>query len=216
MRYCSYDDKGAYDRWHAESRDINLGHEMICVGAYYRTKDDYDAFIEDQETKKRDLLYSPFINSKKWYLAGVIALKNLKEERPYDKRIPIAELCMLSGLRDIIEQVDKLKQKNWIFDGEDVEWNNFEITDKTYSIIDKMIFEVVNGMSQTDVKVQDNTELIEWCKESINSHDRALSEFKSGKESAINAFKGDIMKRSKGKYTPKMVDETLRSVIKEF
>jgi aspartyl-tRNA(Asn)/glutamyl-tRNA(Gln) amidotransferase subunit B len=42
-----------------------------------------------------------------------------------------------------------------------------------------------------------------------------LAEFKSGKDSAINAFKGPIMKAAKGKANPKLVDETLRRLLAE-
>jgi aspartyl-tRNA(Asn)/glutamyl-tRNA(Gln) amidotransferase subunit B len=40
-----------------------------------------------------------------------------------------------------------------------------------------------------------------------------LAEFKSGKDSAINAFKGPVMKAAKGKANPKLVDETLRRLL---
>ena len=56
----------------------------------------------------------------------------------------------------------------------------------------------------------DTGELEAWCRESIAANAKALAEFKSGKDSAINAFKGPIMKAAKGKANPKLVDETLR------
>jgi Glu-tRNA(Gln) amidotransferase subunit E-like FAD-binding protein len=83
--------------------------------------------------------------------------------------------------------------------------------------------EFISNISKSDaedisdvVEIETEDELVEWCLESIKSHDRALSEFKSGKDSAINAFKGDIMKKSKGKYSPKLIDETLREQIKKL
>ena len=42
---------------------------------------------------------------------------------------------------------------------------------------------------------------------------KALAEFKAGKDSAINAFKGPVMKAAKGKANPKLVDETLRKLL---
>jgi aspartyl-tRNA(Asn)/glutamyl-tRNA(Gln) amidotransferase subunit B len=61
----------------------------------------------------------------------------------------------------------------------------------------------------------DAGELEVWCRESIAANAKALAEFKSGKDSAINAFKGSIMKASKGKANPKLVDETLRRILAE-
>jgi aspartyl-tRNA(Asn)/glutamyl-tRNA(Gln) amidotransferase subunit B len=59
----------------------------------------------------------------------------------------------------------------------------------------------------------DSNELETWCRDSIAANPKALAEFKAGKDSAINAFKGPIMKAAKGKANPKLVDETLRRLL---
>jgi aspartyl-tRNA(Asn)/glutamyl-tRNA(Gln) amidotransferase subunit B len=59
----------------------------------------------------------------------------------------------------------------------------------------------------------DSGELEQWCRDAIASNPKALAEFKSGKDSAINAFKGPVMKAAKGKANPKLVDETLRRLL---
>jgi aspartyl-tRNA(Asn)/glutamyl-tRNA(Gln) amidotransferase subunit B len=59
----------------------------------------------------------------------------------------------------------------------------------------------------------DAGELEQWCRESIAANAKALAEFKAGKDSAINAFKGPVMKAAKGKANPKLVDETLRRLL---
>jgi aspartyl-tRNA(Asn)/glutamyl-tRNA(Gln) amidotransferase subunit B len=56
-------------------------------------------------------------------------------------------------------------------------------------------------------------ELEQWCRDSIAANAKALAEFKAGKDSAINAFKGPVMKAAKGKANPKAVDETLRRLL---
>jgi aspartyl-tRNA(Asn)/glutamyl-tRNA(Gln) amidotransferase subunit B len=56
-------------------------------------------------------------------------------------------------------------------------------------------------------------ELEQWCRDAIAGNAKALAEFKAGKETAINAFKGPVMKASKGKANPKLVDETLRRLL---
>jgi aspartyl-tRNA(Asn)/glutamyl-tRNA(Gln) amidotransferase subunit B len=62
----------------------------------------------------------------------------------------------------------------------------------------------------------DAGELEHWCRDAITSNAKALAEFKSGKDSAINAFKGPIMKAAKGKANPKLVDETLRRLLSQL
>lgn len=56
-------------------------------------------------------------------------------------------------------------------------------------------------------------ELEQWCRDAIAANVKALAEFKAGKDSAINAFKGPVMKAGKGKANPKAVDETLRRIL---
>jgi aspartyl-tRNA(Asn)/glutamyl-tRNA(Gln) amidotransferase subunit B len=59
----------------------------------------------------------------------------------------------------------------------------------------------------------DSNELEQWCRDAIAANAKALQEFKAGKDSAINAFKGPVMKAAKGKANPKLVDETLRRLL---
>jgi aspartyl-tRNA(Asn)/glutamyl-tRNA(Gln) amidotransferase subunit B len=59
----------------------------------------------------------------------------------------------------------------------------------------------------------DAGELEQWCRDAIAANPKALAEFKAGKDSAINAFKGPVMKAGKGKANPKLVDETLRRLL---
>jgi aspartyl-tRNA(Asn)/glutamyl-tRNA(Gln) amidotransferase subunit B len=59
----------------------------------------------------------------------------------------------------------------------------------------------------------DAGELEQWCRDAIAAHAKAVAEFKAGKDSAINAFKGPVMKAAKGKADPKRVDATLRQLL---
>ncbi|MCF7688988.1 MAG: Asp-tRNA(Asn)/Glu-tRNA(Gln) amidotransferase subunit GatB [Cephaloticoccus sp.] len=56
-------------------------------------------------------------------------------------------------------------------------------------------------------------ELEQWCRDAIAGNEKACTEFKAGKESAINAFKGPVMKASRGKADPKLVDAMLRRLL---
>jgi aspartyl-tRNA(Asn)/glutamyl-tRNA(Gln) amidotransferase subunit B len=62
----------------------------------------------------------------------------------------------------------------------------------------------------------DTSELERWCRDAIAGNPRALAEFKAGKESAINAFKGPVMKAARGRCNPKLVDETLRKLLATY
>jgi aspartyl-tRNA(Asn)/glutamyl-tRNA(Gln) amidotransferase subunit B len=67
---------------------------------------------------------------------------------------------------------------------------------------------------EKNLKTETNTaELEQWCREAIAGNSKALADFKGGKDSAINGFKGPVMKAAKGKADPKLVDETLRRLL---
>jgi aspartyl-tRNA(Asn)/glutamyl-tRNA(Gln) amidotransferase subunit B len=75
--------------------------------------------------------------------------------------------------------------------------------------------EVVVG--RKGLKAETNTaELDQWCREAIAGNPKALADFKGGKDSAINGFKGPVMKAAKGKADPKLVDETLRRLLAQM
>jgi len=51
------------------------------------------------------------------------------------------------------------------------------------------------------VVAADTGELEQWCREAIAGNPKALADFKSGKDSAINGFKGAVMKAAKARPT---------------
>ena len=56
----------------------------------------------------------------------------------------------------------------------------------------------------------DSGALEQWVQSAIAANPRAVAEFLAGKEQAINAVKGAVMKASQGKANPKLVDELVR------
>lgn len=56
-------------------------------------------------------------------------------------------------------------------------------------------------------------ELIIFCKQAISENPKAVAEFMSGKEAAINAIKGNVMKLTKGKANTAIIDKTLRELL---
>jgi aspartyl-tRNA(Asn)/glutamyl-tRNA(Gln) amidotransferase subunit B len=59
----------------------------------------------------------------------------------------------------------------------------------------------------------DTGELESICQQAINDSPKAVEEFKAGQEKAINAIKGKVMKATKGKANPLMVDEITRKLL---
>jgi aspartyl-tRNA(Asn)/glutamyl-tRNA(Gln) amidotransferase subunit B len=56
----------------------------------------------------------------------------------------------------------------------------------------------------------DTGQLEQWCAGAIAANPKSVADFKGGKENAINAMKGFVMKQSQGRANPKLVDEILR------
>ena len=59
----------------------------------------------------------------------------------------------------------------------------------------------------------DDSEIEGICKEAIANDPDAAEKFRGGKEGAINALKGAVMKATRGQANPKVVDETLRRLL---
>jgi aspartyl-tRNA(Asn)/glutamyl-tRNA(Gln) amidotransferase subunit B len=56
----------------------------------------------------------------------------------------------------------------------------------------------------------DTGELEKWVADAIAADPKAVAQFKAGNDKALNALKGAIMKASKGKANPQIVDQILR------
>jgi aspartyl-tRNA(Asn)/glutamyl-tRNA(Gln) amidotransferase subunit B len=58
-------------------------------------------------------------------------------------------------------------------------------------------------------------ELEKWCADAIAANAKSVADYKGGKESALNAFKGPVMRAAKGNADPRRVDETLRRLLSQ-
>ncbi len=65
------------------------------------------------------------------------------------------------------------------------------------------------GLKQTS----DSSEIEALCAQAIENDPECVEKFRSGKEGAINALKGFVMKATRGQANPKMVDEILRRLL---
>ena len=104
----------------------------------------------------------------------------------------IAELVQLIDKGDISNQIAK-----------EVFPEMFQSGDMPGKIVE------AKGLKQST----DTGELEAHCKQAIEENPKPVEEFKSGKENAINALKGKVMKATRGKANPKLVDEILRKLL---
>ena len=64
-------------------------------------------------------------------------------------------------------------------------------------------------------QVSDTAELERWCREALVGKERVIADVKAGKEKAIGALVGPVMKSSRGKANPQLVTEILLRLVRE-
>ena len=64
------------------------------------------------------------------------------------------------------------------------------------------------------VQISDESEIVKLCEQAIAESPKAVEEFMSGKERAIGAIVGLVMKKSKGKANPQLVNKILAQKLK--
>lgn len=116
--------------------------------------------------------------------------------------LPLSE-CKVTpkALAELVKLIDDGAISKQI--AQDVLIDMFQTGNSPNDIVEK------KGLKQTS----DTTELEAICAEIIAANPNPVAEFKAGKENAINALKGQVMKASKGKANPKVVDDLLRKLL---
>ena len=97
---------------------------------------------------------------------------------------------------------------------------NRKITDNVASkILEKLIekpFDIKEYVKKEKLEaVSDISELEKYCKEAIKENPKAIEDYKKGEAKALNFIVGAVMKKTKGKATPKEVNEIILKLIKE-
>jgi aspartyl-tRNA(Asn)/glutamyl-tRNA(Gln) amidotransferase subunit B len=64
-------------------------------------------------------------------------------------------------------------------------------------------------------QVQDSGQIERWCREALVGKDKIIADVKAGKEQALNALLGPVMKASKGSANPQVVKDTLLRLIQK-
>ncbi len=96
---------------------------------------------------------------------------------------------------------------------------NKKITDNVAAkILEKLVenpFDVNEYVKKESLEaVSDVSELEKYCKESIAENPKAVEDYKKGEAKALNFIVGAVMRKSKGKATPKEVNEIILKLIK--
>lgn len=61
--------------------------------------------------------------------------------------------------------------------------------------------------------VSDTKQIEKYCKEAIEENPKAVEDYKNGNEKSFNFIVGQVMKKSKGKASPKEVNEVIKKLI---
>ena len=95
---------------------------------------------------------------------------------------------------------------------------NKKITDNVASkLLEKLIekpFDVKEHVKKEKLEaVSDIEELEKYCKEAIKENPKAVEDYKKGEKKALNYIVGKVMQKTKGKATPKEVNEIILKLI---
>jgi len=93
-----------------------------------------------------------------------------------------------------------------------------KITDTTAQKLMEMLvekrFDVEKYVKEEKLlAVSDSSVIEKFCKEAIAENPKAVEDYKSGNEKALNFLAGQVMRKSKGQATPKEVNDILKKLI---
>ena len=96
-----------------------------------------------------------------------------------------------------------------------------KITDNVAAkILEKLVekpFDVNEYVSKEKLEsVSDISELEKYCKEAMAENKNAVEDYKKGEKKALNFIVGAVMKKTKGKATPKEVNEIILKLIRKY
>ncbi len=81
-----------------------------------------------------------------------------------------------------------------------------KLIEKPFDILKHIEEEGLNALS-------DKKEIEKYCKEAISENQKAVEDYKKGEKKALHFVVGQVMKKTKGKATPKEVNEILKKLI---
>ncbi len=115
--------------------------------------------------------------------------------------------------RDLITQEAFKRGEQLISYGYELNFNGNIVLESSLELVMWEFYHGKGGLWVKEPITNDLTGLEEACMKSINANGKAVAEFKSGKESAINPIKGPVIKEFKGKIAPNLIDERIRKML---
>ncbi len=132
---------------------------------------------------------------------GTILVKQLKDAGLKIEESPVK----IEQIIELIKMIDANEVSNSAARGEVFEELMKGEGESPAVIVDRL------GLKQ----VSDDSAIETFCKEAIAANPASVEDFKNGKEKALGALVGFVMKASKGSANPKMVNDKLRSLLVE-
>lgn len=75
--------------------------------------------------------------------------------------------------------------------------------------------DITEFVSESDMQGVSDAELEKYCKEAIKNNQNAVSDYLSGKEKALKAILGNVMKQTRGRGNAQAIEEKLISLLKK-
>ena len=152
------------------------------------------------------------------------------------------ELSLTKIFEESIKKVEPVLAAKWIrrelirvLNYNKIEASNMKLNEKQFNVMlellqnkkitEKVAQKIIEQLVTKDIDVKDYVkkqgleavsdtgELEKFCKEAIEENPKAVEDYKSGKEMAINAVIGTVMRKTKGKANPKDVKELIIKLI---
>lgn len=92
---------------------------------------------------------------------------------------------------------------------------NMNLAKKTLSKMLETGKDAKEFISEDDMKVISEQELKSLCLEAIKTHESAVNDYLSGKEKALKAILGNVMKQTKGRGDAQLIEKLLVNLIRE-
>ena len=91
---------------------------------------------------------------------------------------------------------------------------NMNLAKKTFSRMLETGKSAADFISESDMQEISQSELEEICKEAIKSNSKAVNDYLGGKEKALKAILGNVMRQTKGRGNAQMIEEKLVNLLK--
>lgn len=169
-----------------------------------------------------------------------VSKHKIKQE---DAEIIAAEKALAEMFEKVAEEVDPVLAAKWlrrelvrVLNYNKKELHEVEMDEKhmiqllrlveskkiTDNVASKMLEKLIEKPFDVDVYVKkegleavsDVSELEKFCKEAVEENPKAVEDYKRGNDKALNFVVGAVMKKTKGKASPKEVNEIIQKLVK--